>query len=302
MYGVSGERRLTEVELPWLPGFENSRPVRAGNAAYTQLQLDVFGELMDVFHAARKSELGPDEDAWRFQRQLMARLEQLWRQPDQGIWEIRAEPRHFVHSKIMAWVAFDRAVKAVEQSGLEGDIVRWRGVREDIRKEVLARGFDAKRNTLVQSYDRKSLDASLLLAGPLGFFPPDDARFAGTVAAIERELMQDGLVLRYRTDETKDGLEGEEGSFLVCSFWLADAQTMIGRREDAMVLFERLLSLRNDLGLLAEQYHPGLRRQLGNFPQAFSHVGLINTAHNLVRTAGPAQQRAGRAVPPHAAK
>lgn len=292
MYGVGGERRLTETELPWLPGYENSLPVRIGNGAYDQIQIDVFGELMDALHTARKSQLGPSQEAWRFQQTMLSRLESLWREPDEGIWEVRGGRKHFVHSKVMAWVAFDRAIKAVEHSGLRGPVEKWRALRDEIHGEVLARGYDRGRNTFVQHYDGTALDASLLLMAEVGFLPPEDPRFRGTVEAIERELVEDGLVLRYRAAETDDGLSGEEGTFLVCSFWLADAYTMIGRRDDAEALFERLLALRNDLGLLAEEYDPRLRRQLGNFPQAFSHIGLINTAYNLRRVSGPAHQRA----------
>lgn len=300
MYGVSGERRLTEVELPWLPGYENSRPVRIGNGAYEQVQIDVFGELMDAFHVARKSHLGPSAEAWRFQRSMLTRLEGLWREPDEGIWEVRGARKHFVHSKMMAWVAFDRAIKAVEQFDLDGPVEKWRTIADEIHREVLAKGYDADRNTFVQHYDAKALDASLLLMAEVGFLPPEDRRFQGTVEAIERELVRDGLVLRYRTDHTDDGLPGDEGTFLVCSFWLADAYTTIGRQDDAEALLNRLLSLRNDLGLLAEEYHPGLGRQLGNFPQAFSHIGLINTGHNLRRVRGPAHQRADRGETPQA--
>jgi GH15 family glucan-1,4-alpha-glucosidase len=299
MYGVGGERRLTEVELPWLPGYENSLPVRIGNGAYDQTQIDVFGELMDALHTARKSQLDANPEAWRFQQAMLSRLEGLWREPDEGIWEVRGGRKHFVHSKVMTWTAFDRAIKAVEQFGLTGPVQKWRALRDEIHGEVLARGYDSERNTFVQHYGGTALDASLLLIAEVGFLPPEDFRFRGTVEAIERELVEDGLVLRYRAEETGDGLPGEEGTFLVCSFWLANAYTMIGRREDAEGLFERLLTLRNDLGLLAEEYHPRLRRQLGNFPQAFSHIGLINTAYNLRRTSGPAQQRADLGEPPH---
>lgn len=300
MYGIGGERRLTEIELPWLPGYENSLPVRIGNGAYDQIQIDVFGELMDALHTARKSQLGPNQEAWRFQQAMLSRLEGLWREPDEGIWEVRGGRKHFVHSRVMAWVAFDRAIKAVEQFGLCGPVERWRALRDEIHDEVLARGYDRGRNTFVQHYDGTALDASLLLMAEVGFLPPKDPRFRGTVEAIERELMEDGLVLRYRAEEAEDGLAGEEGTFLVCSFWLADAYTMIGRRDDAEALFERLLSLRNDVGLLAEEYHPRLRRQLGNFPQAFSHIGLVNTAYNLRRVSGPAHQRADLGESPRA--
>lgn len=298
MYGVGGERRLTEIELPWLPGYENSLPVRIGNAAHDQTQIDVFGELMDSLHAARKSKLNPNQEAWRFQQAMISRLEGLWRDPDEGIWEVRGGPKHFVHSKVMAWVAFDRAIKAVEQFGLSGPVERWRALRDEIHAEVLTRGYDSGRNTFVQHYGGKALDASLLLMAEVGFLSPKDSRFRGTVEAIERELVEGGLVLRYRVEETEDGLPGDEGMFLVCTFWLANAYIMIGRRDDAEALFERLLSLRNDLGLLAEEYHPTLRRQLGNFPQAFSHIGLINTAYNLRRASGPAHQRCDLGEPP----
>lgn len=300
MYGVSGERRLTEIELPWLPGYEGSRPVRIGNGAHNQVQLDVFGELMDALHSTRKSQLGPDAEAWRVQKTMLSMLEGLWREPDEGIWEVRGGRKHFVHSKVMAWVAFDRAIKAVEQFDFDGPIDKWRSIRDEIHAEVLQRGYDSSRNTFVQHYDGAALDASLLLIAEVGFLPPEDPRVHGTVAAIERELIEDGLVLRYRPDETDDGLSGKEGTFLVCSFWLADAYCLCGRYEDAEALFARLLSLRNDVGLLAEEYHPRLERQLGNFPQAFSHVGLINTAYNLRRAAGPAQQRADRGKSPRA--
>ena len=300
MYGIGGERRLTEIELSWLPGYENSSPVRIGNGACDQIQIDVFGELMDALHTARKSQLGPSQEAWRFQQSMLSRLEGLWRKPDEGIWEVRGGRKHFVHSKMMAWVAFDRAIKAVEQFGSDGPVEKWRALRDEIHGEVLARGYDKDRNTFVQHYDGKALDASLLLMAEVGFLPPEDSRFRGTVEAVERELIEDGLVLRYRVRETADGLTGKEGAFLACSFWLANAYTMIGRHDDAEALFEHLLSLRNDLGLLAEQYHPRLRRQLGNFPQGFSHIGLINTAYNLRRVSGPAQQRADRGEPPHA--
>lgn len=300
MYGVGGERRLTEIELPWLPGYEKSLPVRIGNGAYDQIQIDVYGELMDALHTTRKSQLGPSQDAWRFQRAMLSRLEGLWREPDEGIWEVRGGRKHFVHSKVMAWVAFDRAIKAVEHFGFSGPVETWRALRDEIHGEVLTRGYDAGRNTFVQHYDGTALDASLLLMAEVGFLSPEDLRFRGTVEAIERELVEGGLVLRYRAEEAEDGLPGEEGTFLVCGFWLADAYAMIGRRDDAEAMFERLLSLRSDLGLLAEEYHPRLRRQLGNFPQAFSHIGLINTAYNLRRTRGPAHQRADLGAAPRA--
>jgi GH15 family glucan-1,4-alpha-glucosidase len=292
MYGIAGERRLPERELPWLPGYENSRPVRVGNAAHEQLQLDVYGELMDALHVARKAELKMDEDAWRVQKVLMAHLARNWQEPDEGIWEIRGPRRHFTHSKIMAWVAMDRAVKAIETYGLSGPLREWRRIRDEMHQDVCAKGYDAERNTFVQYYGGTGVDASLLLIPQVGFLPPEDPRVHGTISAIEQELMVDGLILRYRTEETVDGLPPGEGAFLACSFWLADAYAMTGRRDEAVRLFEHLLSFRNDLGLLAEEYNPRIGRQLGNFPQGFSHVALVNAAHNLVSLHGPAEQRA----------
>jgi len=292
MYGLAGERRLTEIELPWLPGYEGSRPVRIGNAAHGQLQLDVYGELMDSLHTARRSRVGPRRAEWRLQVVLLKSLEKIWRKPDEGIWEVRSAPRHFTYSKVMAWVAFDRGIKAVERFGLEGPVDHWRQVRDSIRADILAHGYDAQRNTFVRHYGATDLDAALLLIAQVGFLPPGDARFRGTVAAIERNLVEDGFVLRYRAEKATDGLPGREGAFLACSFWLADTYVQLDRYDDAAALFERLLSVRNDLGLLAEQYDPIGRHQLGNYPQAFSHVGLVNTAHNLLQTAGPAAQRA----------
>ncbi len=292
MYGLAGERRLTETELDWLPGYEGSRPVRVGNDAYGQMQIDVYGELMDALHVGRKSMLEPSHASWLFQQVLLADLEEKWREPDQGIWEVRGGPRHFTHSRLMAWVAFDRGVAAVEQFGLGGPVERWREVRDAIRTDILENGWNAGKRSFVQYYGGDSLDASLLLIPSVGFLPPGDERVIATVEAIQRELVEDGLVLRYRPEETPDGLRGGEGTFIVCSFWLVDALTMIGRLDEARDLFERLLSLRNDLGLLAEEYDPHAGRQLGNFPQAFSHVGLVNSANNLVSAAGPAERRA----------
>jgi GH15 family glucan-1,4-alpha-glucosidase len=293
---------LTEIELPWLPGYEASRPVRIGNGAHSQLQLDVYGELMDTFHAARKSRLGPHDEAWRLQRVLLKNLERIWREPDQGIWEMRGPPRHFTYSKLMAWVAFDRGIKAVEQFGFKAPVEHWRTTRDEIRAEILARGYDEKRNTFVQHYGAKSLDAALLLMAQVGFLPAEDWRFRGTVEAVERELVEKGFVLRYRREQIDDGVPGGEGAFLACSFWLADAYVLLNRHDEAAALFERLLSVRNDLGLLSEEYDPDRRRFLGNFPQAFSHVALINTAHNLLRARGPAAQRANREHPPQAGR
>ncbi|MFO1157488.1 MAG: glycoside hydrolase family 15 protein [Reyranellaceae bacterium] len=292
MYGLMGERRLTEWEVTWLPGYLDSRPVRIGNAAHRQFQLDVYGELMDTFAQARKGALAPSDAGWALQLQLVKHVGASWRMPDNGIWESRGPPRHFTYSKVMAWVTFDRAIKAVEQHGLRGDVGQWRGTREEIRDEICEHGFDPGRNTFRSAYGETTLDASLLLLVQVGFIAPDDRRYLGTVEAIERELVVDGFVRRYSTLQTSDGLEPGEGVFLACSFWLADAYVSIGRHEEGRRLFERLLDLRNDLGLLAEEYDTGKGRQLGNFPQAFSHVGLINTAFNLTRTARPAEQRA----------
>ena len=294
MYGLAGERQLTEIELPWLDGYEGSRPVRIGNAASGQLQIDVYGEIMDTLHIGRRCMLDPSHTSWNFQKVLLADLEGKWREPDEGIWEVRGGRRHFTHSRLMAWVAFDRGIKAVEDFGLAGPAGRWRDVRSAIRDDLLANGWSEKHGSFVQYYGGEALDSSLLLIPLVGFLPPDDPRVVATVEAIRRDLVEGGLVLRYRPEDTPDGLRGGEGTFLVCSFWLADALTMMGRVDDAEALFEHLLSLRNDLGLLAEEYDPRAGRQLGNFPQAFSHVGLVNTAHNLVSARGPAEQRAER--------
>ena len=297
MYGIAGERWLPEFEIEWLAGYEDSRPVRVGNAAAAQIQLDIYGELIDTLHAAREAELQQQEEAWRLQRVLLDHLEYNWQTLDRGIWEVRGEPRAFTHSRVMAWVAFDRAIASAERFGLDGPIDRWKQVRTAIHHDICTHGFDAERNTFVQHYGGDALDASLLLMPQVGFLPPDDPRVIGTITAIERELMRDGFVLRYSTHETDDGLAGEEGAFLACSFWLADAYVLCGRHDDARALFDRLLALRNDLGLLAEQYDPRSRRLVGNFPQGFSHIGLINTAHNLVESEGPAKQRARQTAP-----
>jgi GH15 family glucan-1,4-alpha-glucosidase len=281
VYSVTGQRRLDELVLNWLPGYRGAAPVRIGNAASKQVQLDVYGEVMDTLHLARCAGLHPHPHSWRIQNALLKFLESNWQQPDEGIWEVRGPRRHFTHSKVMAWVAFDRAVKAVEQFGREGPVARWRSVRDAIHAQVCAEGFNPKRNTFVQSYGSKHLDASLLLIPQVGFLSPDDRRVRGTVEAIERELLVDGLVLRYSTETDVDILPPGEGAFLPCSFWLADALALIGRREEAEALFERLLALRNDVGLLSEEYDPLGRRMLGNFPQALSHMALVNTARLL---------------------
>jgi GH15 family glucan-1,4-alpha-glucosidase len=286
MYGVGGERRLTELTLDWLPGYEGSRPVRAGNAASEQFQLDVFGEVLDAMHQGRVHELERLPEAWSLQRRLLAFLESAWKEPDDGIWEVRGGRRHFTHSKVMAWVAFDRGVKAVEEFGRSGPAGRWRNIREEIRREVCERGFDRELNSFTQSYGSKRLDASLLVIPLVGFLPPDDSRVLGTVAAIERDLYRDGFVYRYEGDDESEGIDGlpaGEGAFLPCTFWLADNFALQGRLEEAEELFERLLSTRSDLGLLAEEWDPASRRQLGNFPQAFTHVALVNSAFNLDR-------------------
>jgi GH15 family glucan-1,4-alpha-glucosidase len=297
MYGVAGERWLPENEVAWLPGYEKSAPVRVGNDAINQIQLDVYGELMDTMHAAREADLSPLDEAWRMQKVLLAHLETIWRQPDRGVWEVRGKPKLFTHSRLMCWVAFDRAVKSCERFDLDGPVGEWRSICNAIDADISARGYDPQRKTFVQHYGGRALDAALLLMPQVGFLPPDDPRFAGTVAAIERELLRDGFVRRYATEEVDDGVEGDEGAFLACSFWLADTYHMLGRTEDATALFERLLTLRNDLGLLAEQYDPASRRLLGNFPQGFSHIGLINTAYNLVKVHGPARQRSEGVAP-----
>ena len=297
MYGLGGERRLSEAELPWLDGYEGSKPVRIGNGAVNQLQLDVYGELMDALHVGRKFNLDPSRAGWQFQKALLAELEGKWRRPDEGIWEVRGGRQNFTYSRLMAWVAFDRGIKAVEDYGQDGPAARWRTVRDAIRGDILQNGWSEKRKSFVQAYGGEALDAALLHVPLVGFLPPDDPRVVGTIEAIKRDLVEDGLVLRYQVEHTADGLKGREGAFLVCSFWLADALAMMGRLDEAEALFERLLALRNDLGLLAEEYDPRAKRQLGNFPQAFSHVGLVNTANNLVSAHGPARQRAGRAAP-----
>jgi GH15 family glucan-1,4-alpha-glucosidase len=283
MYGVAGERRLPEYEADWLSGYQGARPVRIGNAAHQQLQLDVYGEIVDALYGARRFRIPPDEWAWKLEKKLLGVLERRWQEPDDGIWEVRGPRRPFTHSKMMAWVAFDRAVKTIERHGLVGPVDRWRALRDRIHADVCANGFDAGRNSFTQAYGRPELDASLLMLPLVGFLPCDDPRVVGTVAAIERELLHEGLVLRYRTSPQGDidGLPPGEGVFLPCSFWLADNYVQQGRRDEAVSLFERLLSLRNDVGLLAEEYDPRSQRLLGNFPQAFSHLALVNTAFNL---------------------
>ncbi|WP_369265370.1 glycoside hydrolase family 15 protein [Streptomyces sp. R35] len=285
MYGIAGERELGEAELDWLPGYENSTPVRVGNGAAHQLQLDVYGEVTEALHLAHMTGLSRNDYASLLQLKLIRYLENHWDQPDEGIWEVRGPRRHFVHSKVMAWVAVDRTIKLIESGDADGPLEKWRELRDDIHRDVCEKGYDKERNTFTQSYGSKELDASLLLIPQMGFLPPDDKRVIGTIEAIQRELSTpDGFILRYPTtgeDAGVDGLEGDEGAFLACSFWMADDLAMIGRVDEARKLFERLLALRNDLGLLAEEWDPRLQRQVGNFPQAFSHVPLIDTALRL---------------------
>lgn len=285
MYGLSGERRLAEAELPWLAGYAGSVPVRVGNDAAYQLQLDVYGEVIDSLYVARRAGLAPGKHAWNIQLSLLGFLESKWREPDEGLWEVRGPRRHFVHSKIMAWVAADRAVRTLEADpSLDGDAARWRAMRDEVHRDVCEKGFDPDRNTFTQSYGSTELDAAVLLIPHVGFLPPDDPRVVGTVDAVWRELGKGPLVRRYTPGATHvDGLPGREGTFLACSFWLADALLATGRVEEARELFERLLALRNDVGLLAEEYDPESERHLGNFPQAFSHIGLVTTALALAR-------------------
>jgi GH15 family glucan-1,4-alpha-glucosidase len=293
MYGVAGERQLDERELPWLSGYEGSKPVRIGNAASTQLQLDVFGEVLDAMYQARRLGMEPDQNYWRLQCALIGHLDDVWDKPDAGIWEIRGEPRHFTHSKVMAWVAYDRAVRSVEEDPLDGPVEAWRATRDRIHAQVCAEGYDEKLGYFTQSYGSTELDASLLLIALVGFLPATDPRVVRTVKAIERTLLKDGFVLRYNTSSRVDGLAGdEEGAFLPCSFWLVDNLALMGRDAEANAMFERLVGLCNDVGLLSEEYDVRRKRQVGNFPQAFTHVALINSAHNLGRPVGPAQHRA----------
>jgi GH15 family glucan-1,4-alpha-glucosidase len=302
LYGVTGVRRLDEHELPWLPGYEGSAPVRVGNAAARQFQLDVYGEVMDTLHLARTAGLPPEPEAWKVQVALLRYLESHWELPDEGIWEVRGPARHFTHSKVMAWVAFDRGIKDAEQDGLEGPIDRWKKLRDKIHAEVCEKGFDRRANSFVQSYDSTHLDASLLLIPQVGFLPADDPRVLGTIAAIERNLLVDGLVLRYSTETNVDALPAGEGCFLPCSFWLADSYALTGRRREGEALFERLISLSNDVGLFAEEYDPRVKRMLGNFPQALTHMAVVNSARLLsmpeheARDAGARGDRPGAAA------
>ena len=291
MYGIAGERRLYEVELPWLKGYEDSQPVRIGNAAHHQVQLDVYGELLDAIHQARKGGLAPLQSGWDLQLAIVEQLEEVWHQPDDGIWEVRSGPEQFVYSKVMAWVAFDRTIRSAERFKLKGPIERWRKTRQVIHDQVCEEGYNEELKSFVRSYGATEVDASLLLIPAMGFLPATDPRVEGTVAQIEKTLMKDGLVQRYDTAKADDGLPPGEGMFLACSFWLVDAYLMMGRENDAVTLFERLLGLCNDVGLLSEEYDTGAQRLCGNFPQAFSHLALVNSACNLGRNGRPVEQR-----------
>ncbi len=299
MYGISGERRLAEWEVGWLPGYQGAKPVRIGNAASEQLQIDVFGELTEALHQARNGKLADPSQSWKLQCAIMDHLETIWAQPDDGIWETRGGRKHFTYSKVMAWVAFDRMIKDAEEHQLPGPVEHWSGVRDQIKATVLERGFHSGKNSFTQHFDTDELDASLLLIPLVGFLPHDDPRVRGTTAAIEKELLKDDFVLRYNTADSKDGLPPGEGAFLACSFWLVDNWHMQDRQADARALFERLLALRNDLGLLSEEYDPAAKRMTGNFPQAFSHTALIASAMNL-GAGGPAQMREVEAEPAQA--
>ncbi|MFY4731081.1 glycoside hydrolase family 15 protein [Nitrospira sp. BLG_2] len=293
MYGIAGERRLTELELPWLSGYEKSTPVRTGNDAWHQLQLDVFGEVMDTLHQARRTGMETNERGWAIQTTMMEYLESKWKEPDEGIWEVRGPRRHFTHSKVMAWVAMDRMVQDIEMFRLPGDAARWKRVREEIHQDVCGKGFDPSRNTFTQYYGSRQVDAGLLMIPLVGFLSPHDPRVQGTVQTIEKELFRDGLVQRYshQGSQSVDGLPAGEGTFLACSFWLVNTYVLQDRHTEAEKLFQRLLALRNDLGLLSEEYDTGAKRLVGNFPQALSHLSLVNTAYTLASASGPSQHR-----------
>ena len=292
MYGIGGERRLSEWVVDWLPGYEKSSPVRVGNAAHTQLQLDMFGEIMDVHHQARRGGLTTNESGWDAQIKFLEYLARIWREPDQGIWEMRGPAQHFTYSKVMAWVAFDRTIKSAENFGLEGPLEEWRRLRDEICDDVCTHAYNKKLGTFVQAYGSDQLDASLLMVPCVGFLPVSDPRIAATIAAIERRLLRDGLVIRYSTEDVTDALPPGEGAFLACSFWLVDVYILQERFEEAENLFRRLVGLCNEVGLLSEEYDPSSRRLIGNFPQAFSHMALVNSAYNLTRVRKPLLQRA----------
>jgi GH15 family glucan-1,4-alpha-glucosidase len=293
MYGIEGERRLTELELPWLPGYEGAAPVRIGNAASDQVQLDVYGEVMDALYQARRAKIGPVGGSSGLQRAMLDQLAKIWRDPDDGIWEVRGGRQQFTYSKVMAWVAFDRAVKLAEEFGLEGPIDSWKQLRQEIHDDICQKAFNSKVGAFTQYYGADTLDASVLLMPLVGFLPSSDPRVKGTVAAIERDLMVDGFVMRYDTQAGKDGLPPGEGAFLACSFWFVDNLVLAGRMREAEQLFERLCGLCNDVGLLSEEYDPQAKRLVGNFPQAFSHIAMVNSAHNLFLSENSLKQRAG---------
>ena len=297
MYSVTGERRLTEWLIDWLPGYEGAQPVRVGNGAHGQIQIDVYGEVMDALYQAHRGGLASSADAWALQKALLGSSREIWRSPDRGIWESRGPERHFTFSKVMAWVAFDRGTKLASDFGDEELASQWRGIADVIHADVCSKGYDPELGSFVQSYGSKWLDGSLLLIPTTGFLPIEDPRIAGTVRAIEGRLLADGLVMRHDPAEVETGLAHGEGAFLACSFWLADAYALLGRQAEGEQLFSRLLALRNDVGLLSEEYDPTSKRLIGNFPQAFSHVALINTAQNLTRLQKPGDQRAGNALP-----
>ncbi len=301
MYGIAGERRLSEWVADWLPGYEKSAPVRIGNAAHTQLQLDMFGEIMDVHHQARRGGLTTNDSGWDAQIKFLEYLARIWREPDQGIWEMRGPAQHFTYSKVMAWVAFDRTIKSAESFGLEGPLDEWRNLRDEVCDDVCTRGYDKKLGTFVQAYGSEQLDASLLLLPNVGFLPVTDPRIAGTIKAVERSLLRGGLVMRYSTEDVEDALPPGEGAFLACSFWLVDVYILQERLEEAENLFRRLVGLCNEVGLLSEEYDPSSKRLIGNFPQAFSHVALVNSAYNLTRVRKPVHQRAQEDHAPPAA-
>ncbi len=291
MYGIKGQRRLLEWEADWLPGYEGAQPVRVGNAAHAQLQLDVYGELMDAFHQARVAKLELDETTWDLECKVLEHLAEIWNRPDSGIWERRGDGKHYVSSKVMTWVAFDRAVKSAEKFGFEAPLEQWRSLRDTIHRDVCEKGFDRKLNSFVESYGSQLLDASILLLPAVGFLPGDDPRVLGTLAAIEKHMIRDGFVLRHDRREPADQNQPIEGAFLACTLWLADAYVLAGETDRAQALFDRVVAIANDLGLLAEEFDTAAGRQAGNFPQALTHIALINTAHNLSDAKKPAMQR-----------
>jgi GH15 family glucan-1,4-alpha-glucosidase len=290
MYGIKGQRRLLEWEVPWLAGYEDALPVRIGNAAHAQLQLDVYGELIDAFHQSRVAELKLDDGSWALECTVLEHLAEVWDQPDHGIWERRGDGRHYVSSKVMTWVAFDRGIKSAETFGFKAPIEKWRALRDVIHRDVCDHGFDARQNTFVESYGSQLLDASILMLPAVGFLPPSDPRVQGTLKAIEQHMMRDGFVLRHDPREISDEKQPIEGAFLACSLWLADAYVLTGEIDRAQALFDRVVGIANDLGLLAEEYDPGEKRQTGNFPQALTHIALINTAHNLSDAKRPVEK------------